>query len=126
MYTFERLAAAGVLIYYGPSYCWIGRVSCENRNGIIFVHYNLDAEHRRKGLISTALDIARATFDDVRFCDDPDYQILGGNGFMTEDGQAFADGYRLKNNIPLPPSMWANVGWGRGLVNRYEDNRLAA
>lgn len=87
------------------------------------VHINCDLTFQRRGFVSAMVDQAvRDMAKEGRrllFEDEQAYRDKGGYGSFTEDGQAWADAYRLRHGISLPPTM---VGWfGGPLVLRQQE-----
>jgi hypothetical protein len=72
------------------------------------IHYSIwqDTGHR-KGMASAMADEAFRWAKEegwtLVWVDDPNYRAWGGSGAHTPVGQAFADAYRQRRGMPLPP-----------------------
>lgn len=117
MYSF-RLREKRVVAFFGNDYAYVGSARISDDG---FMHFEVECGHRRRGIMTTMVDILISFAP--RWCDDPE---VPGNCFMTADGQAFSDSYRLQRGIPLPPTMWVGDShpaegrkfWGRKLISR--------
>lgn len=81
-----------------------GRVEFEPlKGGCVGLHYTIHAPYKGKGWATMLVD---AAFEQwpwnpacLLFVDDPRYEKMGGIGYHTDEGRAFADAYRAKRGL---------------------------